>query len=319
MATKIITLEHPAHAPMFGTPDLGPLTEIPARGPVHSTAEEALRWSWRVALTLLSLLLVALAWLVYSGAAYKAGDDIGYNMGLVGGLMMLSLLLYPLRKRVRFMSHLGSMKGWFRYHQAVGIIGPLLVLFHSTFHIGAMNSRVALYAMLLVAVSGLVGRFLYRHIHKDMYGQHLSMRDAEGDLKTCSEDVRTVFAEYPAIEAQLKEFRVGAFAGDRGPLARFWRFMTMKSRGHRLSLAIRDQIKRAMVQAKREKRLTKTQRILAYHLAKDKADAYVEAVCKASQLASWERLFSLWHVVHVPFLYLLVVSGIVHVVAVHMY
>ncbi len=40
---------------------------------------------------------------------------------------------------------------------------------------------------------------------------------------------------------------------------------------------------------------------------------------QTSQLAVWERLFSLWHVVHIPFIYLLVLSGIVHVVAVHMY
>ena len=46
-------------------------------------------------------------------------------------------------------------------------------------------------------------------------------------------------------------------------------------------------------------------------------DDYVDAVCRAAQLSTWERLFSLWHLVHVPFLYLLVLTGIVHVVAAH--
>lgn len=304
---------------MFGSPNLGPMTEIPAQGPVTSRAEAVLRWSWRIGLGTLAALLLLLAWLVASGSLYKSGDDIGYNMGLVGGLLMLSLLIYPLRKRMKFMSRMGSMQSWFRYHQVAGITGPLLVLYHSTFRIGSMNGRVALYSMILVAASGLVGRFLYRHIHKGMYGQHLTMRDAEEDMKKSAEDVRSIFAEYPQIEAKLMKFRIMAFASEGSLWARVWRFVTLKSRGRRLSLSVRNHIKKALYKAKHENRLTRNQRILTYQLAKQKTDAFVDAVCEASQLASWERLFSLWHVLHVPFLYLLVVSGIVHVVAVHMY
>jgi hypothetical protein len=113
--------------PMFGSPKLGPMTEIPAQGPVNSSTEKALRWSWRIGLGILIGLLLFLAWLVESGSVFKAGDDIGYNLGLVGGLMMLSLLLYPVRKRVRFLDRVGSMQAWFRYHQVAGIVGPLLV------------------------------------------------------------------------------------------------------------------------------------------------------------------------------------------------
>lgn len=304
---------------MFGSPNLGPLTEIPIQGPVNTSAERLLRWSWQAAIGILIALLIFLAWIVASGGLYKAGDDFGYYLGLVGGLMMVSLLLYPVRKRSRLMNRLGSMQAWFRYHQAAGIVGPMLVLFHSTFRIGSMNGRVALYAMILVAGSGLIGRFLYRHIHKGMYGRHLTMRDAEGDLKKSAGDVHTVFGEYPEIEARLKDFRTLAFSHEVGLWTRLWRFVTLKPKGHRLSSSVREQIKKALLRAKRENRLTHNQRILAYQLAKQKTDAFVDAVCEAAQLSAWERLFSLWHVVHVPFLFLLLVSGIVHVVAVHMY
>ena len=40
---------------------------------------------------------------------------------------------------------------------------------------------------------------------------------------------------------------------------------------------------------------------------------------KASQLGFWERMFSAWHVLHVPLFFLLLVSGVIHVVAVHLY
>lgn len=305
--------------PMFGRPDLGPMTEIASRGPTNSNAELVLRWTWRVGLFVLTVLLLFLGWLVSAGSIFKSGDDIGYNLGLVGGLLMLSLLIYPLRKRVRFMSKLGSMQAWFRYHQVAGILGPLLVLFHSTFRIGSMNGRVALYAMLLVACSGLIGRYLYRHIHKGMYGRHLTMRDAEEDLKLSTEDVRSIFAAYPRIQEKLGNFRAYAFAHEPRAWRRIVRFVTLRSRGHRLSLSIRDGIKKSLSKAKHENRMSKRERILTYQLAKQKTDVFVDAVCEASQLATWERLFGLWHVLHVPFLYLLVVSGIVHVVAVHMY
>lgn len=304
---------------MFGSTELSPLTEIPAEGPPRSSAESILRWAWRLGIGLLAGLVLLLAWLVASNGLYKSGDDIGYNLGLIGGLMMLSLLLYPLRKRASFMRHLGQMRYWFRYHMVAGIVGPSLVLFHSTFQIGSINGRVALYAMLLVAISGIVGRFLYRHIHKGMYGQHLTMQDAENDLRICTEDVRTLFADYPQIEHRLKAFRAYAFAEGGGLRGRFWRFVTLKFQGHRLSRSVRKQLQQALKKAKEEKRLSRNLRILTYRLAKEKADSYVDTVCEASQLSSWERLFSLWHVVHVPFLYLLLISGIVHVVAVHMY
>ncbi len=319
MNIKTISIDSPIDQEMLGSPNLGPMTEISSRGPVNSTAERVLRWTWRVGLGLLAGVLLILGWLVSTGSLYEAGDDLGYNMGLVGGLIMLSLLLYPVRKRARFMNRMGSMQAWFRYHQVAGIVGPLLVLFHSTFRIGSMNGRVALYAMILVTISGLIGRFLYRHIHKDMYGRHLTMRDAEEDLKTGTEDIHNVFAAYPKIHSKLMDFRKYAFAHEPSHWQRMLRFVTMRSRGHRLSLAIHAYMKKALSKAKHENRLTRKQRILAYQLAKQKTDLFVDAVCEAAQLSSWERLFSLWHVLHVPFLYLLVISGIVHVVAVHMY
>jgi hypothetical protein len=319
MSAKTITIDKSAQPQMFGSPNLGPMTEISPGGPANSDAERLLSWSWRTALVVVGGLLIFLAWLVSTGDLYKAGDDLGYNLGLVGGLMMLSLLIYPLRKRVRFMNSWGSMQAWFRYHQVAGILGPTLVLFHSTFRIGSMNGRVALYAMLLVALSGVIGRFLYRHIHKGMYGQQLTMRDAEEDLKKSAEDVRSIFAEYPKIQAKLAEFRTYAFAHEPSLWKRIVRFVTLKSRGHKLSLLIRDGIKKSLNKAKHENRMTRRERIITYQLAKQKTDIFVDAICEAAQLTSWERMFSLWHVAHVPFLYLLVVSGIVHVVAVHMY
>ena len=48
-------------------------------------------------------------------------------------------------------------------------------------------------------------------------------------------------------------------------------------------------------------------------------DSALQLVQRRGQLATYERLFSLWHVIHIPFLCMLVITAIVHVVAVHAY
>src|SRR5581483_5933354 len=57
-----------------------------------------------------------------------------------------------------------------RLHITLGVVGPLLVLFHTGFHLGATNSNVALVCMLVVAGSGVVGRYLYTRIHSNLHG-----------------------------------------------------------------------------------------------------------------------------------------------------
>jgi hypothetical protein len=46
---------------------------------------------------------------------------------------------------------------------------------------------------------------------------------------------------------------------------------------------------------------------------------YMRATRKVLEFHFYERLFSLWHVLHLPFFFMMLFSGIVHVVAVHMY
>ena len=46
---------------------------------------------------------------------------------------------------------------------------------------------------------------------------------------------------------------------------------------------------------------------------------HIDATRRVAELASYERLFSLWHVLHLPLFFMLLVAGIVHVIAVHVY
>ena len=62
-----------------------------------------------------------------------------------GGSMMLVLLVYPLRKRVRALRFMGTVAHWFRAHMILGVAGPVCILLHSNFSLGATNSNVALF------------------------------------------------------------------------------------------------------------------------------------------------------------------------------
>ena len=46
---------------------------------------------------------------------------------------------------------------------------------------------------------------------------------------------------------------------------------------------------------------------------------FIQAVRDVAQFHTYERLFSWWHIFHIPLVYLLVFSGIFHVISVHMY
>ena len=90
-------------------------------------------------------------WINRNDLSRTAESGIGYALGIIGGILMLLLLLYPLRKRARFMQRLGPVKWWFRSHMILGIVGPMCILFHCSFHLGALNSNVSLLCMTLVA------------------------------------------------------------------------------------------------------------------------------------------------------------------------
>lgn len=261
--------------------------------------------------------LAALAWFVATERPFTAGDAIGYNLGLVGGSMMLVLLVYSLRKRAAFMKKAGPISGYFAFHMFLGVAGPVLVLFHSTFRIGALNSRIALYSMLLVAGSGLVGRYVYRHIHRGLYGRETTLAEAEQQLNESAESVQSILSIAPGIEEKLEGFRDYSVSRPEGAVERSWRFMTMRMRGRSVAQASRKEAWHALERIGCEKKWSQDEIAARKKLASDRIFGYVEAVCSVATYATWVRLFALWHVVHVPFLYLLIITGTVHVIAVN--
>lgn len=264
-------------------------------------------------------LLVLAAWLIGTWGGFEPGSAVGYNLGLAGGIMMLVLFLYPLRKHFRLMHKLGPAKYWFALHMAMGILGPLFILAHSRFQIGSINAGVALASMSLVAGSGIVGRFIYTKIHHGLYGHRASLNEVRGLAGMNSEEIKSKLHFVPAVEESLRAFESSALQRHGNLLSGAWAFLTLSLRARLVYLDCARELKRFLKQhartqgwdaAKYQRRLMASRRVVL---------AYLQGVRNVAHFSTYERLFSLWHVLHVPLVYMLVLSAVAHVVAVHMY
>jgi len=268
------------------------------------------------------VVLALLAWPVSKGWLIEPGEGLGYYFGYVGGVMMLLMLLYPIRKHAGWARNLGPLRYWFMLHMVFGIAGPTLVLFHSTFHVKSLNAGVALYSMLLVALSGIVGRFIYKRIHEGLYGRKMNLDDLQKavDLNQRSADrVSAVAIAATGVDQNLKKFRDLAFEHDLGLATRFWRFITFDWRRFRLTRHSKHELKGAIFHLAKTQGWDKQERNKHLQDAMMYVKRYLASVQVAAQFLAYERLFRLWHILHTPFVWLLGISGIVHVIAVNMY
>lgn len=250
------------------------------------------RIGWLLFFSFLAL-VYGVGLMVAQGHYYAPGSSLGYNLGLLGGSLMLLLLLYPLRKHARFMRSWGPMKPWFRAHMICGVAGPVLVLFHSTFQIDSLNAAVAMTSMLLVAGSGVVGRYVYTRIHHGLYGRQRNLQELQAQAGAFSAQMAATLS--PDAHLRLQKFQQAA-ATASGFWARLWRFVSIRARAYLLYRRLRPQ--------------SDGQGALA---------AYLDGVVDLAQFRTYERIFSLWHVLHIPLVLLLLLSGVFHVLAVHMY
>ena len=204
-------------------------------------------------------------------------------------------------------------------HMAFGLVGPLLILYHCNFQLGSVNSQVALYCMLLVAGSGIIGRHFYARIHRGLYGRKTSLRELQQDLATSVDKSHGLARLTPNLVKRLDRLaqelhgcEVRQTLGIQRSLR--WTFTHMFTQIS-LRLTARHELKRASrnspAVARDYKRLIQTTSKFIRE--------YMQLIGRVAQFSLYERLFALWHVLHLPIFLLMVVSSVFHVLAVHMY
>lgn len=268
---------------------------------------------------LIIVAILAFGWIKRGEEYFVAETGTGYYLGIIGGAMMLLLLLYPLRKTKRFMSGLGPVKYWFRAHMVLGVIGPVLVLYHSNFEFGSMNSRVVLLTSLLVAGSGFFGRYFYTKVHNGLYGRKLSLLELEDMVESDKGAIKRVLGYAPKLQERLFKF-------DERVLRT--RYSLIGSAIHGISIAIRAKWVKFILFRHLNRTLKVVARREKWSAAETKRHAkesrrhiksHIRAGLKIAEFNVFERLMALWHIFHMPLFILLIVVAVIHIVAVHMY
>jgi hypothetical protein len=273
----------------------------------------------RLAFSVVIVVVLCIGWLDRNDSSLTPKSGVGYWLGIAGGLLMLLLLVYPLRKRMRSLRLIGTVAFWFRAHMILGVFGSVLTLWHANFRLGSINSNVALVAMLVVAASGICGRYLYGKIHYGLYGRRAVVREILADVETLKGHISANLPVANRTIAQLNAFaRLGTVA-PKGVLAGliFWPVISWRGRLVRMRLMADAQ----RVIGLEGKRFGQSRRIQRRRLAvvADLVSLHIAAVKKAAAFAFYERLFGLWHFLHVPLFLLLVIVAIIHVFAAHFF
>ncbi len=268
-----------------------------------------------------SFLIIATiaGWLLSDEKLVDPTEGFGYWLGIVGGSLMLLLVLYPAGKKSSLLRRLGVVKHWFRIHMIFGLVGPLLILYHCNFSVHAINSMVALYSMLAVTISGLVGRYFYTRIHRGLYGKRANidgLREEISDSKNNSRGLAVVLpkfiGELHSVSAKLTGDKFTRNIGIGYSLSWIFRYYMVRLR---LYLIINKELREQVAFSQALKSNSKSLRKTANRYAKKQ----VGLMRQVAQLSVYERFFSLWHLFHMPLFLLLIVSAIAHVIAVHMY
>jgi hypothetical protein len=245
-------------------------------------------------------------------------SGMGYWLGIIGGSLMLILLLYPLRKKVRFLNMFGNIKHWFKLHMLFGVLGPVAIIFHANFSLGSTNSNVAFFSMAIVASSGLIGRYLYAKIHHGLYGRKAELKELRELLKESKGNLGSHFKLTTKVVNQIKKSerlllrnRNIIFATLLWPIIFIRTSITKRS--------IRILLKKSYLAAAVEKGWDKK---MASSLSRDanmEVQPYIDGLYNMYGFRIFESLFSLWHFLHLPLFFMLVFTGILHVIVVHSY
>ena len=112
---------------------------------------------WLAALVILGVTVVYVGIIPFFGIPPASGL-LGHSLGIFGFILMLSTeTLYSLRKRYT-RARFGKLSTWLSVHIFTGLVGPYLVLLHSSWKFNGLAGIVMLLTVLIV-ISGFVGRY----------------------------------------------------------------------------------------------------------------------------------------------------------------
>ncbi len=107
---------------------------------------------------------------------FKSSGTVGQSLGLFAFALFLFLWVYPLRKKIKALAFTGGIARWLDFHVVAGLLVPLAAAMHASWRFtGLIGLGYA--AMLVVAASGVIGRYLYTRIPRARNGVELTREE----------------------------------------------------------------------------------------------------------------------------------------------
>jgi len=230
---------------------------------------------------------------------YRAGPGLSVYCGLVGTGLMVIAAVYPIFRRISLFRWLASNTMWFDFHFMAGTIGPMFIILHSALKLDTWVSA-AFWSMVIVVISGVLGRYLYTQVPEMSSGVELEELDHERAFQAYRPRLPVPMAE---IDRELGEQRAHAqkVARSQGVVrALQWLLFQDVYRVPR-TLARRGRLKQLGVDRK-------TRKELARRAARMIVITRRQVVAGKAQL-----LLHSWKKVHVPFTIILTGFAVFHI------
>ncbi len=244
----------------------------------------------------------------------RPSGAIGVNLGILGTVMFFIIFFYAIRKRIPWLAMRGNAKHWMDYHVILGISAPLVIAFHASFKFQGI-AGMAFWIMVVVAISGFVGRYIYSQIPRSLNAAEISLQ------------------ELRSTEAQLAQELSDQSVFSTDDLERALHVPSMEEvqamqplRAIMLMMAI-DIARPFRIAGLRNKATGFFGRLQSCFGLLQTGNRDVEAIIHAARrksalskrivfLARTHQVFNLWHVIHRPFSYSFAVLAIFHIIVV---
>jgi hypothetical protein len=228
----------------------------------------------------------------------RPSGPIGQSFGVAGTVLLLVPFAYMARKRLARAKGIGTAKAWLEVHLFCGIVGPVLVTLHTSFKFNGIISA-AYWSMVIVMLSGFVGRYLYVRIPRSIRGTELTRSELDAAADRLREQIaQSVSSKYMLERIQRVEREVVP-ASQAG-----WSVADLLFGEIALSRKLRGL----------------SQELEASGLAADTRDEVIRLAAeramllrRVAHLQRTKKLFDLWHVFHLPLVYLLLVIAAAHI------
>lgn len=264
----------------------------------------------------ISIIFITFIALLYKGMSYyrlgleervyhpdhrllKPSGALGHGLGIVGSLfIIIGVNSYMARKRFRFLSRIGVLKYWLEFHIFLCTLGPILVLFHTSYKFGGLVA-ISFWSMVAVFLSGIIGRFIYLQIPRSIEGRELNLNEVRSMKTDIAGTVRSSYnmdeESYNIIAESIKK-KVELY--HKSPLVRYIR----KYFDDRRSI-------RAVKSVLKKNKLPKAEYRKILGLVEDD----ITLNRRIERLETMQNLFKYWHVAHLPFALVMLIIMIIHI------